>query len=433
MEFGKINRRQFMEGALTGVAALAAARAPVPALGALGANERIQLGCIGVGGQGGFHVGQWAQMKDVNIVAVCDVDQGHLDGAARAAGSSPKTTRHFREVLDMKDLDAVCIATPDHWHAIIAIQACQAGKAVYVEKPISHNIKEGRAITEAARKAGVVVLHGTQQRSAPHWQNAVSRVKEGEIGKVSMVHAWNAWDINGMFGNFGKPPDSDPPPGVDYDMWLGPAPKRPFNPVRFHQRFYYFWDYSGGMVSGWGVHLFDIVMWAMGPEIKSVASIGGKFVHDDLRDTPDTVDATFECPGYNLHYSMKHGNGYGPNGTLDHGIEFFGTKGTLQVDRLGFQIYDEDTQARHKPRYSEPNKVNDPWEHKRHFVECIRGNAKPRCDAETGHKASIFGHLANIAYRSGQRIRWDSANETIADDPKASEFLGRTYRAPWHL
>jgi predicted dehydrogenase len=433
MKPGQINRRQFMEGAIAGVAAAAVAGRTAPALGALGANERVRLGCIGVGGQGSYHISHYSKMQDVTIAAVCDVDQGHRDAAAQAAGSSPKKAKDFREILDMKDIDAVCIATPDHWHAIIAIQACQAGKAVLVEKPIGHNIREGRAIAEAARKAGVVVLTGTQQRSGPHWQNAVSRLKGGEIGKISMVHAWNAWDVNGMFGNFGKPADTDPPPGVDYNMWLGPAPERKFNPVRFHRTFYYFWDYSGGMMSGWGIHLFDIVMWAMGPEIKSVATVGGRFIHDDMRDTPDTANAVFECPGYNLHYSMRHGNGWQPHGTLDHGIEFFGTDGTLQIDRLGFQIFDEANRNRNKPRYSEANKVDDPWEHKRHFLDCVRGNAKPRCDAETGHKASIYGHLANIACRNGQRITWDATKEMIVDNPKANDLLGRTYRDPWHL
>lgn len=429
----ELNRRQFVEGTLAGIASLGMIRSARPATSAPGANERIRLASIGVGGQGGFHLGQWLKMPDVQVVAACDVDQAHLDQAGQMAGPSVRTTKDFREILDMKDLDAVCIATPDHWHSILAIQACQAGKAVYVEKPISHDIREGRAVAEAARKHGVVVLHGTQQRSGPHWINAVERIKAGEIGKVNMIHAWNAWDTQSMFGNIGRPADCDPPPGLDYDRWLGPAPLRPFNPLRLHRTFYFFWDYAGGMMSDWAVHLFDVVMWAMGYEIRSVDAVGGKFVHDDARETPDTATAVFECPGYSLYYSMRHGNGFQPHGRLDHGIEFFGTQGTLQIDRLGFQIYDEEDRDRTKPRYSEQNKTDDPWEHKRHFLECIRGNAKPRCDALIAHQASVYGHLANIAYRVGRRIRWDAAAETVLDDPQASKLLSREYRAPWHL
>jgi predicted dehydrogenase len=434
MKRGMINRRQFMEGAITGLAAVAAARRSSPALGAAGANERIRLGCIGIGGQGGFHMSQWARMPEIRVVAVCDVDQSHLDRAAEAAGTSPRKTKDFREVLDMKDVDAVCIATPDHWHSILAIQACQAGKHIYVEKPMSHDIKEGRAVAEAVKQSKVVLLHGTQQRSGTHWASAVERVKAGEIGKINMVHAWNAWDVHQMYGSLGRHPDQDAaPPGVDYDRWLGPAPLHKFNPARFHGTFYYFWDYSGGMISGWGVHLFDVVMWAMGSEIKSVATVGGKFVHQDMRETPDTADATFEFPTFNLHYSMKHGNGWGPHGTMDHGIEFFGTDGTLQIDRMGFQVYDEADRVKRKPVHTEQDKVDDFLEHKKHFIECIRGNAKPRCDAETAHKASSFGHLANLSHVVGRRLRWDAAKEAFIDDAEAGKLLGRTYREPWHL
>jgi predicted dehydrogenase len=430
----RINRRQFLEGTLAGMAAVSAARAQAPGLGTLGANERFQVGSIGTGGQGCYHISRWIKMPDVKVAMVCDVDQSHRENGAKLAGSSPKMTKDFREVLDRKDIDAVLIATPDHWHTPIAIRACQAGKHVYVEKPLSHNVREGQLLKEAARKAGVVVLHGTQQRSGSNWINAVKRIKDGEIGKISMVHTWNAWSPQQMFGNIGKPRDEDnPPPGVDYDLWLGPAPKRKFNPSRFHGTFYFNWDYAGGMISDWAVHLFDIVMWAMGYGFTSVSTTGGKFVHDDIRDTPDTASVTFECPGYNLHYSMRHGNNWPPHGTMDHGIEFFGTEGTLQIDRMGFEIYDEENRNQRKPRYSEKDTVEDSFEHKRHFLDCIRGKAKPKCDAEEGHKASLYGHLANIAFRVGRRIAWDAAKETIPNDEEAQKLLSRTYRDPWTL
>jgi len=298
-----------------------------PAFGTRGASEKIRLGFIGTGGRGQHHIGQFAEdfSKDVEIVAVCDVDQGHLEEAARLAGGKVRKTGDFRAVLDAKDIDAVVIAPPDHWHAIPAIEACKAGKDVYVEKPLGQNVREGRLVADAAKKHSRIVAIGTQQRSGPHWIEAVRRIQAGEIGKVTFVHAWNAWDTTEMGGNIGNPPDGDPPPGVDYDTWLGPAPKRRFNPARFHFGFYFFWDYSGGMVSAWGVHLFDIVSWAMGQEIQAVSASGGKFVHQDIRETPDTAEASFECPGYTFVYTMRHGNGFKYYGELDHGIDFFGS------------------------------------------------------------------------------------------------------------
>ncbi|HSW47436.1 MAG TPA: Gfo/Idh/MocA family oxidoreductase, partial [Phycisphaerae bacterium] len=222
MAEGRISRRSFVKGAAGGVAGLSLVSAG-PAIGELGANDKIVVGCIGTGGMGMAHLRSLAKMKDVTIAAVCDVDQGRCEAAAKEAGTSPKMFKDFRQVLDMKEIDAVLIATPGHWHIIPAIAACQAGKDVYVEKPLGHNIREGRAFVEAARKHDRITQVGMQQRSAAHWANAVRRIRAGELGKISMVHAWNAWDPKEMFSNIGFAEDSDPPPGVDYDLWLGPA------------------------------------------------------------------------------------------------------------------------------------------------------------------------------------------------------------------
>lgn len=422
-----------MKGAVATMAGVSATTSTARAATTRSAKERIRLGMIGTGGQCRFHLSQWSRMPDVEIVVLCDVDPAQLDAAAKVANLTCDREKDYRRVLERKDVDAVCIVTPCHWHAIPAIEACHAGKAVYVEKPIGHNVREGRAIADAARKTNAVVLHGTQQRSGQHWQRAVERIRAGELGDVHMVHAWNAWNPDEMYGSLGSPPDSDPPPGVDYDRWLGPAPKRPFNPRRFHGTFYYFWDYSGGMVSGWGVHLFDVVHWAMGGAFRSVRTVGGKFVHHDMRETPDTIVAAFDCPGYTLHYTMRHGNGWRPHGDLDHGIEFFGTRGTLQINRRGYQLYRLEDRDSSKPHVAEAVQEDDSWLHKRHFLDCIRGEAKPRCDAETGHQASIYGHLANISWRLGRTVNWDAAKETIPGDAEAARLLAREYRAPWHL
>lgn len=426
-------RREVVKGAAAGAVGMTLASATRRTWASLGANEKIVVGFIGTGGQGMSHLHHVAQMKDITIAAVCDVDQSRCEGAARAAGSSPRMFKDFRQLLEMKEIDAVFIAPPGHWHGVPMIHACRAGKDVYVEKPMCHNIREGRAMVEAARTTNRIITVGTQQRSTPHWINAVERIKAGEIGRVTMVQVWNAWNVqDGVFGRLGQAADCDPPAGVDYDMWLGPAPKRPFNPARFHLGHYYFWDYGGGMVSDWGIHLFDVVTWAMGPELKSVSTVGGKLVFDDARDTPDTVCAVFECPGYTVNYTLRHGNAWAPNGQMDHGIQFMGSKGTLQINRAGFQIYAEPGNTTHKPVYSEDGDTGI-LDHERNFFDCVRSRKRTNADAEVGHRGSMFGHLANISYRVGRRIRWDSANETIVDDAEASKLLTRQYRAPWTI
>jgi predicted dehydrogenase len=432
MKRTSITRRGFMKGAAAGVAGLSLGGAAAPTLGAWGANEKVVIGFIGTGGQGTAHVGEFAKMKDVAIAAVCDVDRSHRENAAKVAGSSPKTLKDFRELLDMKDIDAVLIATPGHWHVVAAIAACKAGKDVYCEKPVGLTIREGRALVDVAKEQNRVTQIGTQQRTTKHWANAVNRIKAGELGKISMIHVWNAWTPKEMFGNIGNPPDADPPPGVDYDMWLGPAPKRRFNPARFHGTHYFFWDYGSGMVNDWGTHLFDVVLWAMGPEIKSVAMSGGKLVFDDARDTPDTAGAVFECPGYTMLYTMRHGNGWQPHGNMDHGIQFYGTEATLEINRNGFQMYHDADRGTRKPFYTETGTT---WltKHERNFIECVRTRKRTTADAEVGHQGAIPGHLANISYRVGRKIRWDHKNETILDDSEANQLLTREYRTPWHL
>ncbi|HOK77560.1 MAG TPA: Gfo/Idh/MocA family oxidoreductase [Verrucomicrobiota bacterium] len=423
----RLTRREFV-AASSKTLALGAALASGPALNVLGANDKIRLGFIGVGGRGFDHFKQFQAMSDVELVAAADASQPKLE-RAKAAASQIRTYKDYRQLLESKDIDAVVIATPDHWHAIQTIHACQAGKDVYVEKPLGHNIREGRAMVRAARKYDRVVQLGTQQRSGPTWIEAVERIKSGEFGKISLVRTWNCWGLESIHADMGNPPDSDPPPGVDYDLWLGPAPSRRFNPRHFDFYFYYHWAYSGGMLSAWGVHLFDVVTWAMGPTINAVTTVGGKFVFSDARETPDTAAVTFECPGYVWTYELRHGNGKDPWGEMDHGIEFYGTKASLRINRRGYTVFLEDAR-------SEPLKVQDrgqDTQHKRNWLECIRSRKRPNADVELGHLGSIPGHLGNIAYRVGRRIVWDGQNETIPNDPDATALLGRTYRAPYLL
>jgi len=422
-----LTRRQFV-AASSKTLALGAALAGSPAINVLGANEKIHLGFIGVGSRGFDHFKQFQAMSDVELVAAADAARPKLD-RAKAAAPHLRTYSDYRLLLESKDVDAVVVSSPDHWHAIHTIHACQAGKDVYVEKPLGHNIREGRAMVRAARKYHRVVQLGTQQRSGPTWIEAVQRIQSDEFGKISLVRTWNCWGLDSVHADMGNPPDSDPPPGVDYDQWLGPAPSRPFNPRHFDFYFYYHWVYSGGMLSAWGVHLFDVVTWAMGPTINAVTTTGGKFVFKDARDTPDTAAVLFECPSYVWTYEVRHGNGKDPWREMDHGIEFYGTKASLRINRRGYTVFLED--ARSEPLRVPDRGLDTP--HKRNWLECIRSRQRPNSDVELGHLGSIPGHLGNIAYRVGRRILWDGQNETIPNDSEAAALLGRTYRAPYLL
>ena len=286
-----LTRRGFV-GAV-GVAAGAASVLGAPAIGrAASANGKIRLGIIGAGSRGGQLLDSFLPQPDVELIAIADVDDRHAGETAervkKAKGNTPDTARDYRPMLDRKDIDAVIIATPDHWHALPAIQAVMAGKDVYIEKPVAHNVTEGKAMIAAARKYKKIMAVGTQQRSSSHFQKAVEIVRSGKLGKVFWVQTWNFENISPT--GMGRYPDSEAPSYVDYDRWLGPAPKRAFNPNRFHMLFRWFFDYAGGMMSDWGVHLNDIVLWALnskGP--RSVYTTGGIFTTDDARDTPDTM------------------------------------------------------------------------------------------------------------------------------------------------
>src|SRR6266496_2853318 len=270
----------------------------------LGANDRIRVALIGCGGQGGSDLRAMLRIKNIECVALCDVDDAQTAKTLKAVGDQygqqpALVTRDFRKVLEQKDIDAVIVGTPDHWHALPTIMACQAGKDVYVEKPLALTIAEGRAMVDVARKYNRVVQMGTQQRSAPHYTEAVEYVKSGQLGKIRLVRAWAYLDWK---GELPPVPDSDPPPTVDYDMWLGPAPKRPYNKNRFHFTFRWYWDYSGGLMTDWGAHMIDIANWAMGVKAPSSAvSVGGKFGYpNDAMETPDSQQVIWAFPEFTM-------------------------------------------------------------------------------------------------------------------------------------
>src|SRR5581483_367102 len=399
----------------------------------------------GSGGQGTGDLRRALQLPGVQCVAVCDVDDEMSAEALKKLNRDREVkpeliTRDFRRVLDRKDIDAVIIGTPDHWHALVTIMACQAGKDVYVEKPLSLTISEGREMVKAARHYNRVVQMGTQQRSAPHFKDAVEYVQSGQLGKIRVVRCWAYQD---WMGNIVKVPDSDPPASVDYDMWLGPAPKRPFNKNRFHFNFRWYYDYSGGLMTDWGAHMIDIANWAMAIRAPlSASSVGGKYgFPDDAEETPDTQQAIWDCGGYSMIWEHATAIGQGPF-MRDHGVAFHGNNGILVVDRGGWEVYPETEGTTRRKQYkntsaSLPRQGNGGVDsgllHVRNFLDCMDSRQKPHSDVEIGHNSMIACHLGNIAYRTGRTVRWDVESEKVIGDNDAQKLVSKEYRAPWKL
>lgn len=406
-----------------------------------GANDRINVALIGAGRQGISNLKNAMRHTNVDVAAVCEVYQPNL---AKGIAVAPKAQQFtdFRRVLDQKDIHAVIIATPDHWHPIQTILACEAGKDVYVEKPIGVSVAEGRKMVEAAQRHRRVVQVGTQQRSGKHFQQAAEVVKSGRIGTVAQVRTWN-------YGNeapdgIGNPPDGDPPPDLDWDMWLGPAPRRAFNANRFGvfpdrwSSFRWFWDYAGGMMTDWGVHWLDIVQMVLAVDAPQfITAVGGNFVLKDNRETPDTLIASFQYPGFICTYENRVTNAAPINGKTN-GMLFHGTDGTLFIDRQGFEIVPEKrttggTAVERTERMKGENSNQHHQDHMLDFIECVQSRRTPVSDIEAGHRSTSTALLGNIAYRTGRRIEWDASSERIVGDRDAARYLTRDYRRPWRL
>jgi len=443
-----ISRREFVGGSAkaAGAAVLAAAAGTPAAAGReaapkVGANDRVTVALIGCGDQGRGDLGALLRLPEVDCAALADVDGHRLAETAQSVaderGRKPDTFRDFRRILDRKDVQAVVVATPDHWHALATILACQAGKDVYVEKPLATSIAEGRAMVRAARRHGRVVQVGTQQRSAEHFREAVDIVRSGELGRLRFVRAWACLDWK---GSIGSPADRKAPDYVDYDFWLGPAPARPFNPMRFHHNFRWFWDYSGGLQVDWGAHMIDVALWALGGTPLGASAAGGKLAYpEDINETPDTAKALVEFKDHSLLWEHMIGCGLGP-WQREHGVEFHGQNGVLVVDRGGYEVVPE-TDAFAQPgrvyrMTGRPRRASSEdfhFAHVRDFVACVKTRGKPAADVETGHLSIIPSHLANISYRLGRRVVWDAEREEIPSDAEAQRLVGRAYRSPWAL
>jgi len=398
-----------------------------------GANDRIRMGLIGSGGRGREDWGNFLKQADVEPVMVCDVyDPFREKGIAMTDGRA-KGCKDFRQILDQRDIDAVIVATPDHWHALMTIAACQAGKDVYCEKPLSLAAVEGRKMLDAARKHNRVVQTGSQQRSGSHYAQAVKLIHDGGIGQV---HRINAGMQRNIFPGL-KPTEmtSGLSPALDWDMWLGPAPKRDFDPFRCIYNFRWFWDYSGGQMTNWGAHHLDIARWIVGADAPGeVAGFGGRYALNDGGETPDVQQVTYQFPKVVINWTaseVAQGQGF----TLD----IYGTKGMLTLLRGGFRVLPEmmaSEGSKEKKPMMEALQVKGGdlnGAHVRNFLDCMSSRKRPNADVEEGHRSAVMCHLGNISTRLGRSLKWDAAKEQVIGDAEANRMLERPYRAPWRL
>jgi predicted dehydrogenase len=438
-----LNRRTFLGASAAWTAGLALADEKKQ----VSSNEKVVVALVGCGGMGRADLHDFMRLPDFEIAALCDVDPRHIQDAmndvknANRPTEKIKTEKDFRRIVERKDIDAVIVGTPDHWHAYVLIAACANNKDVYCEKPISHNIVEGRAMVNAAKRRGRVVQIGTQQRSGKHFQDAVHCVQSGKLGNITLCRTWITNRTRP--DELDNPPDGQPPEGVDYDMWLGPAPKRPFNRNRFHASFRWFFDYGNGLCNDWGVHLNDIILWGMNVSAPlSVSALGGKQEMRDNSDTPDTLDVYYEYPNFTHIYTVRRGRTLFGFYGKDHGMEFQGSNGTLTLDRGGWFI----TLPGERLPSEKHGGSEQHFAHVKNFLHCVRNRSeKTASDIEAMHRATTTAHLANISYKIQRRVYWDAENERcyrgydpvnkkfLHEDTQANAYLLREPRQPWSL
>lgn len=440
-------RRTFIKNGIT-LSAAAGMAAVVPS-GLLlsscqkkwGPNDKVGVALIGTRNMGYTNVTNFMLQPDVKLVAMCDVDQKLLETRAENVNDfaynseldfpKPDLLDDFRKVLDRKDVDAVIIATPDHWHALITIMACQAGKDVYVEKPMANSIKEADMMVKAGEKYKQIIQVGQWQRSGEHWMDMVKYIQSDKLGAISKVDVWR---YNG--NPVPKVPDSEVPPGINYDMWLGPAPERPFNKNRFHYNFRWWWDYAGGKMTDWGVHLLDMAMWAL--DIRDpleISAEGGNIVYpDDAMETPDTLRVNYKFNKLDViwknDFALKT-NEYG----MDHGLIFHGENGLLLANRGSWRVIPKEVNGgpviEEEPAH--PATGKDLGMHIRNFLDAVKSRkADTACSAQIARDVARLAHMGNIAYRTKETIHWNPEN-VYFNEPAANELLMPEYRKPWEL
>jgi len=436
-----IDRRTFL-GNSTKLVAGAGTAALLPGsafsiLSSRSPNEEVVVGVIGCNGMGWNNLSVFLEQQGVTCAALCDVDNNVLDKRAseveQRAGNRPQLYREYRRMLERDDIDAVIIATPDHWHCLPLVHACQAGKDIYCEKPLARTIAECQIMVDAARKYDRVVQVGQWQRSGNHWQEALDYLHTGRLGTIRLT---KAWAYMGWMEPVPARKDEPVPEGVDYNRWLGPAPKRPFNPNRFHFNWRWYWDYAGGLMTDWGVHLIDIILYGMEVQApNSVMSSGGMFGYPDSgMETPDTQQAIYEFDDFSMIWEHGVGISEGPYGR-DHGVAFVGNNGTLVIDRGKWEVIPE---VREEEYQVDPLPVHngdgqDLSNHVQNFLECIKTREKPACDIADASNTAINASLGNIAFLTGDKVRWDSSASRFIDNSEADGYIRPEYRAPWKL
>jgi predicted dehydrogenase len=435
---------------------LASAGTALSSTRAAEANNRVRLGCIGLGNRGDQVLDAFLKQPDAEIAAVCDLSEAYMDHAAQKAGTSPRKFNDYRQLLEQKDIDAVVIATPDHWHALQTVHACQAGKDVYVEKPLSLCVAEGRKMVDAVRTHNRVCQVGIHRRSVALCEEATTFVRNGGLGKVTAARAFhiqNEWP-NGI----GSPSNQEPPADLNWEAWLGPAPKRPYNRNRTFYRFRWFYDYSGGQVTNFGVHYIDFIQWALGADAPlRVMAMGGKPAEmKDNREIPDTLEAVWQYPGGTLvTFSQFNGNG-GAWSLPGCELELRGTLGSLYLFGDGYEVapdpisedefparsplnrardsqYRKNAQPRIQARKNRGTSTADTAPHARNFLDCVKSRAKCNCDIEIGHRSTSATLLANIALKTNVVLEWDPHAERFPKNSDANALLQYEYRPPYKL
>jgi len=420
-----MNRRQFLGAAAAGASLSGRAVA---------ASDKVNIAIIGAGGRGRHLTGNFVSQPDVNLRYLCDVDERVLEKTLKVIddrkAKRPALLSDLRRVLDDKSIDAVVIATPDHWHAPATIMACDAGKDVYVEKPASHNLREGRLMVEAARRNKRLVQLGTQSRTRPSTLRAMELIHSGKIGKVL---AAKAWDVQ-LRDDIGHKENSPVPKGVDYETWLGPAPSLPFNENRFHYKWHWNWNFGTGDMGNDGVHQLDMARWALGVNMpERISGMGRKLFFDDDQQTPDTMNITYDFKDKTLMFEMRIWNPYGMEGQ-ENGVAVYGSTGMVHIGRWnrhwGYKVYDEKGNLAADESKHEDN--TDTF-HARNFLDCVKSRKTPNAEIEIGHTSTVLCHLGNIVARTGRALKFDPNTGTIAGDAEASRLLGRPYRKHWSV
>ncbi|MEK6479992.1 Gfo/Idh/MocA family oxidoreductase [Catalinimonas sp. 4WD22] len=440
----KLSRRKFLQNtSLSATSLVLASNAlyasdPLSKHSPQSANETINIGLIGCNNMGWHNLNSMLKNNGAQCIALCDVDSNVLNKRAaelqQKTGSKAKLYDDYRKLLDNKDIDAVIIGTPDHWHCLQMIHACEAGKDVYVEKPIANSIEECNLMVAAAKRYNRVVQVGQWQRSDAHWSTALEYLQTGKLGKIRSVKTWACTNYG---RSFPVKADEAAPEGVNYDMWLGPAPVRPFNSNRFHGSFRYFWDYAGGLMTDWGVHMIDMALAGMKVSTPlSVAAVGGKYAYpDSAAETPDTLQVIYDFGDFSMFWEQTLGTAVSPYNRNRPGVAFIGTEGTLVVDRSQWEVLSEIENGKYLmdalPVQSSNGNGLDA--HTLNFLDCIKSRQQNNCTIEMGRAAAINAELGNIAYRSGKKVFWDEKTNTVQHDEEVEKLTKAHYRLPWKL